>query len=67
MKDIEEKSEQLDLKAKDMPSLNKLNWWDPFLMEEDLREDEKILKDSVRNFVIIFCIKKLKRLIMTNL
>ena len=50
MKDIEEKSEQLDLKAKDMPSLNKLNWWDPFLMEEDLREDEKILKDSVRKF-----------------
>ena len=60
MKDIEEKSEQLDLKAKDMPSLNKLNWWDPFLMEEDLREDEKILKDSVRKFCDNFLCKKIE-------
>ena len=60
MKDIEEKSEQLDLKAKDMPSLNKLNWWDPFLMEEDLREDEKILKDSVRKFCDNFLYKKIE-------
>ena len=60
MKDIEEKSEQLDLKAKDMPSLNKLNWWDPFLMEEDLTEDEKILKDSVRKFCDNFLYKKIE-------
>ena len=60
MKDIEEKSEQLDLKAKDMPSLNKLNWWDPFLMEDDLREDEKILKDSVRKFCDNFLYKKIE-------
>ena len=60
MKDIEEKSEQLDLKAKDMPSLNKLNWWDPFLMEEDLREDEKILKDSVQKFCDNFLYKKIE-------
>ena len=60
MKDIEEKSEQLDLKAKDMPSLNKLNWWEPFLMEEDLREDEKILKDSVQKFCDNFLYKKIE-------
>ena len=60
MKDIEEKSEQLDLEAKDMPSLNKLNWWDPFLIEEDLTEDEKILKDSVRKFCDNFLYKKIE-------
>ena len=50
MKDIENKAEKVVLKAKDIPNLSPFNWEDPFLIEDQLNDEEKILRDSVRNF-----------------
>ena len=50
MKDIENKAEKVVLKGKDIPNLSPFNWEDPFLIEDQLNDEEKILRDSVRNF-----------------
>ena len=50
MKDVENKAEKVALKAKDIPNLSPFNWEDPFLIEDQLYDEEKILRDSVRNF-----------------
>lgn len=50
MKDIENKAEKVALKGKDIPNLSPFNWEDPFLIEDQLNDEEKILRDSVRNF-----------------
>ena len=50
MKDVENKAEKVVLKAKDIPNLSPFNWGDPFLIEDQLNDEEKILRDSVRNF-----------------
>ena len=50
MKDVENKAEKVVLKAKDIPNLSPFNWEDPFLIEDQLNDEEKILRDSVRNF-----------------
>ena len=50
MKDIENKAEKVALKGKDIPNLSPFNWEDPFLIEDQLYDEEKILRDSVRNF-----------------
>ena len=50
MKDVENKAEKVVLKPKDIPNLSPFNWGDPFLIEDQLNDEEKILRDSVRNF-----------------
>ena len=50
MKDVENKAETANLKGKDIPNLSPFNWEDPFLIEDQLNDEEKILRDSVRNF-----------------
>ena len=50
MKDVENKAETAILKGKDIPNLSPFNWEDPFLIEDQLNDEEKILRDSVRNF-----------------
>ena len=50
MKDIENKAEKVALKGKDIPNLSPFSWEDPFLIEDQLYDEEKILRDSVRNF-----------------
>ncbi len=38
------------LKAKDAPDLNRFNWEDPFLLEEQLTEEERMLRDAARSY-----------------
>jgi len=39
-----------DLKPKERPGLGKFNWEDPFLLENQLQEDERMIRDSARAF-----------------
>ncbi|NET71136.1 MAG: hypothetical protein F6K62_09465 [Sphaerospermopsis sp. SIO1G2] len=36
--------------AKDAPELSSFSWEDPFLLEEQLGEDERMLRDAARRF-----------------
>ena len=38
------------IKAKDAPDLNRFNWEDPFLLEEQLTEEERMLRDAARSY-----------------
>ncbi len=38
------------LKPKDNPSLSSFNWEDPFLLEAQLEEDERMIRDSARAY-----------------
>ncbi len=38
------------LKPKDAPDLSSFNWEDPFLLETQLEEDERMIRDSARSF-----------------
>ncbi|NHW28915.1 acyl-CoA dehydrogenase family protein, partial [Escherichia coli] len=39
-----------DLKAKDAPDLGRFDWEDPFRMELQLSEDERMLRDGARAY-----------------
>ncbi len=39
-----------DLKPKERPDLHKFDWQDPFLLETQLQEDERLIRDSARAF-----------------
>jgi glutaryl-CoA dehydrogenase len=45
MKDVE-----TNLRPKDAPDLNSFNWSDPFLLEDQLTEEERMLKEGVRAY-----------------
>ncbi len=38
------------LKAKDAPDLNRFKWEDPFLLEDQLTEEERMLRDAARSY-----------------
>jgi glutaryl-CoA dehydrogenase len=38
------------LKAKDAPDLSSYDWADPFMLEDQLTEDERLTRDSARSF-----------------
>ncbi|WP_435259172.1 acyl-CoA dehydrogenase [Thioclava sp. FR2] len=38
------------LKAKDAPDLGRFNWEDPFRLDEQLTEDERMLRDAARSY-----------------
>ena len=38
------------LSAKDAPDLGSFNWEDPFLLEEQLSEEERMIRDSARAY-----------------
>ncbi len=38
------------LKAKDAPDLSSFNWQDPFMLENQLTEDERMIRDSAKAF-----------------
>ncbi|MCM2561088.1 acyl-CoA dehydrogenase [Lutimaribacter sp. EGI FJ00015] len=38
------------LRAKDMPDLGAFDWEDPFLLEDQLTEDERMVRDSARSY-----------------
>ena len=38
------------LRAKDAPDLGSFNWEDPFLLEDQLAEDERMIRDSARAY-----------------
>lgn len=40
----------MSLKAKDAPDLNSFNWEDPFLLETQLTEEERMLRDAARSY-----------------
>ncbi len=60
MKDIDNKVECAQLKPKDVPNLSQFNWKDPFLIEDQLSDDERILRDTVKNFCGDFLQKKVE-------
>ena len=60
MKDIDIKAKGAQLKPKDVPNLSKFNWEDPFLIEDQLSDDERILRDTVKNFCRDFLEKKVE-------
>ena len=60
MKDIDNKVEGIQLKAKDGPNLSIFSWEDPFLIENQLSDDEKILRDTVKNFCGDYLQKKVE-------
>ena len=39
-----------DLKTKDSPDLSSFTWDDPFLIEDQLAEDERMLRDAARAY-----------------
>lgn len=43
-------SNPTDLKSKDRPGLSRFNWEDPFLLEHELTEEERLIRDSAHNF-----------------
>lgn len=47
---MSEASSKPELKAKDAPNLSNFAWEDPFLFNDQLSEDERMLGDSVRQF-----------------
>lgn len=40
----------MPLKAKDAPSLNRFNWEDPFSIETQLSEDERMMRDAAKAY-----------------
>ena len=38
------------LKPKDAPDLGRFDWQDPFRMEDQLSEEERMLRDAAREF-----------------
>ena len=38
------------LKAKDAPDMARFNWDDPFRLDDQLEEDERMMRDSARNY-----------------
>ncbi|MEL7115234.1 MAG: acyl-CoA dehydrogenase [Pseudomonadota bacterium] len=38
------------ISAKDVPDLSRFNWEDPFLLEDQLTEDERMLRDAAKTF-----------------
>ena len=38
------------LKAKDAPDLGRFDWQDPFRMEDQLTEDERMMRDAARAY-----------------
>lgn len=38
------------LEAKSLPSLGKFNWQDPFLLEDQLNEEERMIRDTAKAF-----------------
>ena len=40
----------MDLKPKDAPDLSRFTWDDPFRFEDQLDEDERMLRDAARDF-----------------
>ena len=38
------------LKVKDAPDLSSYDWADPFMLEDQLTEDERLTRDSARAF-----------------
>ena len=45
-----EKDTAVDLKPKDAPDLSRFDWDDPFRFENQLDEDERMLRDAARDF-----------------
>ncbi len=44
------KMEKPKLKAKDVPDLGRFDWQDPFRMEDQLTEEERMLRDAARDY-----------------
>ena len=40
----------MSLKPKDTPELSHFEWEDPFLLENQLNEDERMIRDAVRAY-----------------
>ena len=40
----------MSLKPKDVPGLSCFNWDDPFFLEQQLNEEERMMRDSARTF-----------------
>ena len=40
------------LKAKDAPDLGRFDWQDPFRMEDQLSEDERLMRDAARSYAL---------------
>ena len=38
----------MSLKPKDIPELSRFEWEDPFLLENQLNEDERMMRDATR-------------------
>ena len=43
----------MSLKPKDVPGLSCFNWDDPFFLEQQLNEEERMMRDAARTFAII--------------
>ena len=43
-------SDKPKLKAKDAPDLGRFDWQDPFRMEDQLTEEERMLRDGARAY-----------------
>ena len=43
-------ADQPKLKAKDAPDLGRFNWEDPFRLEDQLSEEERMLRDGARAY-----------------
>ena len=40
----------MSLKPKDVPGLSRFNWDDPFFLEQQLNEEERMMRDAARTF-----------------
>ena len=40
----------MSLKAKDAPDLNRFNWEDPFALEAQLSEEERMMRDAAKAY-----------------
>ena len=40
----------MSLKPKDVPGLSCFNWDDPFFLEQQLNEEERMMRDAARTF-----------------
>lgn len=38
------------LKAKDAPEMARFSWEDAFLLEDQLEDDERLMRDAARNY-----------------
>ena len=43
----------MSLKPKDVPGLSRFNWDDPLFLEQQLNEEERMMRDAARTFAII--------------